>query len=224
MRLVYPEMEADFEWPAPTVPALVIENQGLFRRLLTDIRLAMEGVDTAVILSEADRRISFSKHAEWITDFLDFRLNQKHLLNKVCAALERAALSEEQYLPTQTLLAEIETKIDDWAFGFPCDITASGITVASLLKAVGITLREEYAGENGEIEKIVDYMELVREFESDKLFITVNMRDWFSDELISEFMQTLLSHEYKVLMIEACARPRLEYERRITIDRDLCEF
>ena len=67
-------------------------------------------------------------------------------------------------------------------------------------------------------------MELVREFDGDKLFVTVNMRDWFSDESIQAFMHTVLSHEYKVLMIEACSHSRLCEEQRVTIDMDLCEF
>ncbi len=224
MRLVYPEIETVFEWPAPTVPVLVIENQRLFRRVLTDIRLATEGVKTAVVLSDSNRPISLSKHVVMISDFLHFELNQKSLLNKVSASLEQSALSEEQYLETQTLLTEIETTIDDWAFAFPCDIVVSKLTVASLLKAVGIALREEYEGESGEMEKVLDYMELVREFDGDKLFITVNMRNWFSDEIVASFMQTALSHEYKVLMVESYAHSRLSEERRVTIDRDLCEF
>ena len=224
MRLVYPEIETIFEWPCAAVPVLVIENQGLFRRFLTDLRRATEGVQTDVVLSEGNKPIAMTKYAELIADFLLFSINQKPLLNKVCAALEQTAVSEERYLATQTLLSNIETQIEDWAFGYSCDIVASKISVVSLLKAVGIVLREDYEGESGEAEKLLDYMELVREFDEDKLFITVNMRDWFSDERIADFMKTVLSHEYKVLMIEASAHPLLESEHRITIDRDLCEF
>ena len=224
MRLTYPEIEAMFEWPATGVPVLIIENQTLFRRMLTDIRLATEGVEAAAILSESDRPVSMARHVVLISDFLHFELNQKSLLNKVCAALEQAALSDEQYLATQTLLTNIETAVEDWAFRFPCDIVVSKLTVTSLLKAVGIVLREEYEGERGEMEKVLDYMELVREFDGEKLFITVNMRDWFSDEIVEAFMKTVMAHEYKVLMIESCAHSRLEEEQRVTIDRDLCEF
>jgi len=142
----------------------------------------------------------------------------------VCNALERAAVSDEHYLETQTLLSSIERHVTDWMFGFPCDIAASNVSVAALLKAVGVFVRDEYEGEAGEAEKLIDYMELIREFDRDKLFITVNMRGWFSDETVASFMRAVLSHEYKVLMIESCTHPRLEEERRVTIDRDLCEF
>ncbi len=224
MRLAYPEIEAIFEWPGEAVPTLVMENQRLFRRFLADVRLATEGATTSAVLSVGDKPVSLAKYAEVISDFLCFELNQKTLLNKVCVALEQAALSEEHYLKTQELLSALEVQIEDWAFGLPVSIVSSKVTVAALLKAVGITLCEDYEGEEGNAEKLVDYMELVREFDRDKLFITVNMRSWFSDEVVAGFMHTVLSHEYKVLMVESSTHPLLKEEKRVTIDKDLCEF
>ena len=45
-------------------------------------------------------------------------------------------------------------------------------------------------------------MELVREFDHDKLFITVNLRSYYNDETILKFMATVIAHDYKVFMIE----------------------
>ncbi len=213
-----------FEWPQAAVPVLVIENQRLFRRFLTDLRRSMEGEDTPVALSIGDKLVSGAKFAELIVDFLSLELNQRSLANKVCAALEEVAISEEQYSQTQELLSMIETRLGNWSLGLPGDIVASKVTVGALLKAIGISFREEYDGESGDVEKVIDYMELVREFERDKVFITVNMRSWFSDKVIVDFMQTVLLHEYKVLMVESTSHPLLKTESRVTIDGDLCEF
>lgn len=49
-------------------------------------------------------------------------------------------------------------------------------------------------------------------------------RSFFSDEVITQFMETVLSHEFKVLMLESSAKDVLKREKRLTIDRDLCEF
>ena len=102
-----------------------------------------------------------------------------------------------------------------------CDSKRS---VSTLLKAVGIEIRDEYEGHRGEVEKVLDYMELVREFDRDKLFITVNMRSFFDDDIIHQFQKTALSHEFKILMLESQSYPHLPLEKRITIDEDLCEF
>ena len=127
-------------------------------------------------------------------------------------------------MKTRELLSNIENVIGEWAFSFPCDIIAGKISVSTLLKSVGIELRDNYEGDRGEVEKILDYMELVREFDRNKLFMTVNMRSFFDDEIIAEFMKTAISHEYRVLMLESQAYPKQVFEKRVTIDADLCEF
>lgn len=224
MKFVHPDVSKVFVLGQELVPTLVIENQRLFSKLLHDIDAALEGRDSCVVLSHQESPILFSKHAEMIVDFLHFTLNQKALLSKVCAALENRAVSPEQYLATQELLADIENRVEEWAFAFPCHITASRISVSSLLKAVGIEIQDDYDGADGEAERIVDYMELVREFDRDKLFVTVNMRSFFADNVVERFMETVVAHEYKVLMIESRALPKLKWEDRVTIDVDLCEF
>lgn len=224
MKFVYSDISGIFEWKQPYIPTLVIENQPLFRRFVLDIYRAIEGEASPAVLSVEDAPVEMARRAEMITDFIHFDINQKTLLNKMCGALEEQAVSAECYAETQQLLAQIENKISDWAFAFPCDIIASKLTVSALLKATGIAVRDDYAGESGDVERLIDYMELVREFDCDKLFITVNMRNYFSDERIEGFLQTVLSHEYKVLMLEAKPYARLKQEKRLTIDSDLCEF
>ena len=66
--------------------------------------------------------------------------------------------------------------------------------------------------------------ELVREFDRDKLFVTVNMRTFFADGIMERFLETVRSHEFHVLMLESQSYARLAPEKRITIDADLCEF
>lgn len=224
MKLAYSDISGVFRFDQPFVSTLVIENQSFLRKLLKDLYASLDGVPTAAILSIENKPVEFSKYAELLTDFVHFNINQKSLINRICASLEHTAVSAENYLETQKLLGEIENKIDEWAFTFPCDIVATKISVSPLLKAVGIEINDTYQGEAGDAERVIDYMELVREFDRDKLFITVNMRSFFSDTVIESFMQTAISHEYKILMIESKSHPLLALEKRLTVDEDLCEF
>lgn len=86
---------------------------------------------------------------------------------------------------------------------------------------MGIHLRDEY---DDPLERLLDYMELVREFDRDKLFVLVGMRSFFSDREMEMFLKTVLSHGFRVLLLDSVDRERIRYERRLTIDRDLCEF
>ena len=67
-------------------------------------------------------------------------------------------------------------------------------------------------------------MELVREFDKDKLFIISHMRQYFEDDVMRLFMQTVLSHGLHVLMLESVAYQKLPEERRLTVDSDFCIF
>lgn len=224
MKFAYPDISCVFDFDTPYVQTLVIENQSFFHQFLKDIYLSIEGLSTPAILSKDNKPIEFSKYAEVITDFINFDINQKPLLNKLYAALEQNAVSSENYLRTQTLLSDIENTVSEWAFDFPCDIVASKISALNLLKAIGVEINDCYQGESGDAERIVDYMELVREFDRDKIFFTVNMRSYFSDCVIDNFIKTVSSHEYKVLMLESKSHSLLNLEKRLTIDADLCEF
>ena len=67
-------------------------------------------------------------------------------------------------------------------------------------------------------------MELVREFDRDRLFVFVDLRAYFPKRELLEFARTAISHRFKVLFIEPREYPRLECERRVVIDSDLCEI
>ena len=74
------------------------------------------------------------------------------------------------------------------------------------------------------LEKILDYMELVREFDREKLFIFVNLRSFFPDDRVALFLESALGHGFQLLLIDGREYDKLELERRVTVDRDLCEF
>ena len=115
----------------------------------------------------------------------------------------------------------IEKFANDLAFSEECDIICTKVTIPNLLRAIGIELRDQYDSLG---EKIVDYMELVRAYDRDKLFVTVNLRSFLSDRDAEELCKTVLSHGFHLLMLESHAYERLSCEARTVIDADLCEF
>ena len=101
------------------------------------------------------------------------------------------------------------------------NISFSKINLPSIIKASGMTFREEY---DSLPEKIIDYMELVTEYEREKLFILYNLRSLIPDQETELFLDTLIRHEYNVLMVESCEHTRLSNEQRYIVDSDLCEI
>lgn len=226
MKLIYPEWNDASVWDGDGFPSIVIENQRAFRTFLCELYAALDGLSSKCVLSEDNQILDIAKNIEIISEFVNFDINKKPLIGKMISSMENVALNSVQYLRTNELLSAIENAVAEWSFGFSCDVITTKLSVSAILKSVGIELKNDYSesGHRGELEKILDYMELVREFDRDKIFIFVNMRAYFGDADMDSFIQTSIAHAYKILLIESKAYPILPKERRITIDMDLCEF
>lgn len=221
MMLAHPQMNSVIDFSAPGVQTLVIEDPDFFRNFLQDIRLQIDGYPGETVLSEKCVPLEWPKKCELLDTFLSFNLNRKPLLTKITAALEAVAMTEDFYQQTTALLSQMECYLDDLTFCADCDVVCGEMTIAALLKAAGISLRDDY---DDPLERLLDYMELVRCYEREKLFLFVNLRSYFSDESIRRFLQTVLDHQYAILLVDAWEHPRLPEERRLIIDKDLCEI
>lgn len=221
MMLAHPEMETVFDFEKDCVQTLVIENPDFFRSLLKDIAGQLEGFSGDAVLSSDYSPIPFSQHAELIDSILSFQLGRKTLLNKAISRLESVALSETFYARTVELLSNLECLFADLAFDLPCDVVCAKMNIGSILKAAGVEFCDDY---ENDLERLLDYMEIVRELDREKLFIFVNLRSYYPDEEICAFLDTAMRHEYRVLLVDSSDHSLLPNEIRTTVDADLCEF
>lgn len=225
MMLALPEIQTCFQIDNVSyVNTLIVENRSLFFKITSDIFSQTEGEDGLSVLSDKGKIIDIAKNLEIIDNFLTFDLNKKPLLNKIIAALEKVAVDEVHYLKTQKLLAEIEAALYDWSFAMPCGIVAAKLSPAVLLKALGIEIANDYTGSKGVLEKLLDYMELVREFDRNKLFFLINMRAFFDDNEVTLFLQTATQHQFYLFLLDNKDYKRLPMEKRLVVDEDLCEI
>ena len=221
MILAHPQMDTILDFDGVQVSALVVENPDFYRHLLCDLYSQLQGDDGKLILSDKGKTLTISKWVELVDNCIHFELNRKSLLTKVCAALERTAVSEAFFLKTSELLGALESYVDELAFELPGDIVCEKCSVAGILKGIGITLRDDY---EDPLERLIDFMELVREFDRDKLFVLVGLRSFFAADRVKLFLKNVLEHGYRVLLLDSIAREKLPCEKRLTIDNDLCEF
>lgn len=221
MKLVYPLIDHVFEIGTEMVNVLIIENPKMMRTLLEDIYAGTNGDEHKTIISDNNKEVPLNRNVEMITNYVPFELNQKSLLTKLYARIEKQALSDEHCKEIMEALSAIEKTLYEVSFGLNCDLDFSGLSAGSLIKAAGPRLKEEYTSLG---EKLVDYFELVRELDRDKLFITVNLRSFIDEAETRKFMETCLLHGYKLLMIENREYAILPEEGRFIIDIDLCEI
>lgn len=221
MRLTHPEISHIFNTEENSISTLVIENQKFFCAFLNDLYQQSLGCPGRAVLSIQDRPVPFASYAELLDTFVPFELNRKPLLNKIASALEKNAADAEHYQSSSELLSIVEKHLYDLAFAYPCDIIFPKLSMASIIKASGPELGDD---DHSLCEKLIDYMELVREFDRDKLFVTINLRSYIIDEEFSLFLETVLSHRFHLIMLENHEYSRAPLEQRWIIDGDLCEI
>lgn len=219
--LCFPQMENIFDFSGTRIPSLVIENPKFFRDFMLDLYGQAAGEEGSLVLSENGKQLEISTWVEIVDNCLHFEINTKMLLGRLQSALERTAVGETFYSKTAAILQSVEEYVDSLSFGFSCDLVCRKCTPAALIKAVSVHVRDEY---EDPLERLTDYMELVREFDRDKLFVLLNLRSYFTDAQISAFLKTISSNRYHALLIDCVDRPKLAEESRITVDIDLCEF
>lgn len=135
--------------------------------------------------------------------------------------MEKCGQDAVYYERTQKLLAEMETYINDLSLNFDAEIECNDISFQQVLKAVKLSVVDDYSRL---VDRIYAYMELIREFEGDKLFIFVNLSSYIGNEQLQEFVDTVIGHSFRVLLIDSHDFEKLENENRLIVDCDLCEF
>lgn len=221
MKLIYPTLQTPIMLSNDCLNSVIIEEPGFFYEIVKDLKEQWEGMDGRAVLSENDEPVEIRKNLELVIDCIDFKINQKTLLTKVLSALERVGRSEDYIEKTQQLLAEIERYIYDVSFEFDVEIQCDIISIAQILKAASIRIVSEY---DKLTEILYSYMQLVREFDGDKVFAFVNLRSFVKADELQDFADTVLAHGYRVLLLDSHAYPSLSMEKRLIVDADLCEI
>ena len=221
MKLVHPKMSSRINLSEQQINTIIIEEPGLLYEFVTDIKRQLDNLEGNTVLSVQDEPVSFYKYADMISDPFSFEINNRRILTKVLNALEKCGMEDMYYEKTQKLLAQIETYINELSLNFDADIICESISLQHILKAAGIVVVDTY---ERLVDRIYAYMELVREFEGDKLFIFVNLSSFVEAKQLQEFADTVTGHAYRVLLIDSHDFKRLEKENRLIVDSDLCEF
>lgn len=203
------------------INTLIVENPSLLLDILKDIQNEIDGNEGSTIVSLNNKPLDISKNVELITQFVPFNINQKHLLNKVNAELEKKLIEPERYPQSLEVISSIEKLLLDASFEMVGDFAFSKLTIASMAKAAGLEIVEDYDCLG---EAIIDYIELVNEYEHDKLFIFYNLRSLMDENEVSMFYDTCIRHKYNIICLESSIHPKICYENIVIIDHDLCEI
>lgn len=219
MKFVYPDIDCVFDTEIEKINTIVIENPHLLCNLISDLQTQLAGSEGRAVLSADGKLLPMDKKLEVLDHFIPLELNTRALISRIAADLEKKALSDDCYPETSALIGRIDAYLSALAFDYPCDVAFTKVGVGTIIKAAGVEIRDDYESLG---EKLIDYFQLVNDLIGRKLFITLNLRSYFTPKEAQLFMKTVASHRFDVIMIESHEHQRLEEEKRLIIDADLC--
>jgi len=220
MKFMYPEINNVFDTSIDKVHTIVIENQRLLRALINDLTEQISGFDGKCVISENGKVLATGKYTEVLKDYFPFEINRKVLVTKTISALVKYSL-EYNYDKATKFISELEQFLNEETMNLTGDIYFQKVNLESIVRATGLAFVEDYESLG---EKILDYFELVREYDRDKLFVLLNLRNFVTDDEADRFIETILRHRYNVIMIEGCEHTHLKNEKCYIIDKDMCEI
>lgn len=219
MKLFIPQIDDTIICDKKICPSLVIEKPNVWCSILQDITEQLQGEEGKVVLSNEDKVIPIAKNLEVISQFIPFEINQKGLVSKIMNEMQKLAVNEGHFVQTTTLLAEWERFLLELSTELTGNFNFSKINIESLIKASGLELDNAYDNLG---ERILDYFELVRVYDREKLFILVNLRSYLSEQDMIEFLKNVSARGYEVLLMDAVDYPRIMGEQRHIVDADQC--
>ena len=201
------------------VSSLIIEKPDVMYKLIDQLYKSINGEENDIVLSDENTILKISKNVELVTTFIPFNINEKRLITKINSLLEQEAVNEIHYYETMNLLTSIEKYVNKIADVLPCNIDYSNINISSLIKMCGISIVDDGVSV---IERVFNYMTLVRELLGEKVFVFVNMHSFFDINEMKMFVDTLIAHKFYVLLIDSNEYGKINKVRRVIVDKDLC--
>ena len=119
--------------------------------------------------------------------------------------IQTITITEKQFIKMDYIVGEYTSDIID--------------SEETLIKAAGICVDDDYDNLG---EQLLDYFELVQEYDGKKLFILVNLRSYLSDAEMNLFLQNIIERDIQILILESSEHPILECECRHIVDADFC--
>ncbi|NLD50850.1 MAG: type II-A CRISPR-associated protein Csn2 [Clostridiaceae bacterium] len=223
MKLVHPLFSKPIEFKENIINVLIVENQSVFSNMVSDLLAQLNNQEGEFVLSRNYEPIAIAKETELIINPFDITLNDKRIINRLYNELNRIASGEEILSETQRIRSEIEKYLTriienvDYFIDFE-----SELDITSLLKASNI--RITFSGSTL-VEKVMDYINVLKNLCNTRLFLFVNIKTFFSDKELTELYKYIEYNKLDILIIENTVREKKFAQEAIRIiDVDLCEI
>ena len=224
MKLVHPDFTLPIiEENSCVCHEWIIESPELFSKYVQELFGQINGSEGNFVLSSEEKELDISKTMEIIVNPLSININDKKVINKLYSELAQTAFDSENYLYTQSILADIQKYCLslEQSSNYILEMD-SEIDITALFKALNIKL--EIFADNF-FEMLNQYIKIVAELLKKKIVVLINISSFLSEDQLEELLKNADYYEIFLLLMENHQKDYfLKDTRCIIIDKDGCEI
>lgn len=220
MKLAYNSIEPVIILDEYTPVVLSLESPQLFRDFLCDFQNQLDIGEGQFTLSENDKIVQLHKSVDFLLDPTNTDINQKKILQKLYASLDKEANDAKLFEETLEIKSSINKFLLDleyeseYILEHDVDFDLKGLFSATNLRFV--QERSDF------LARLSKYIEISRKFLGFKALVLVNISSYLSSEEIKLLWDAAAYNKLAILMIESNYTVKIAEEKLIIIDKDLC--
>lgn len=219
-KLRYNFLNEEIDFGEYDVNVLIIESQRVFRDFVQDLQYLYDGENTSLLFTDNYEECRLSNYAQFIRYMNDIDFENKKILSKVQQELHKIAI-EEKYIKTSELTSIVETYIQDIVDISNFDLVHDIFDIDIILKSLHIRLNVD---DMNFLEKICKYMDFTTNIFMTDIFIFVNLKTYLEKEELLELYNYCKYNKISLLLCENTTREKLDREKIIILDKDLCQI
>ena len=198
MKIINREWHRQIELKENVIHTLILENKVYYREIILELLRQHKGLEGDFVLSEKNKDIAFDKNSYFITDLFNIDINNKKVLTKVYATLQKQV--EEDIVEYNQLTSVIKRYFERLVFNNNLDLEQDEeIDVMSLLKLGDFKIHFE---ESNYLEKIIKYMRVLIDLCGVKVIFLIGLHSIFNDDEIRQFYKEICLNKIKIVNIE----------------------
>lgn len=219
MKLVEREYGIEVDIKENIVSIIVLEDVKLRLPLINELFSQTSGKEGNWLLFENDKGFDLGKKVELILEPLTLTLNNKKVKTKLYQDIKTIA---QDYCFSQGLEVHsqicnyLENMLDKLPYPVKYD---EDWDVSEILKAYNVELVEEY---DNIFEKLYNYIKLVNTVCGTDIFIMVNIKQYLTDEQITELYKMAAYGKIQLVLIEFSTNNKRDCEELYILDNDDC--
>lgn len=220
MKLTHYSLENSIDFDESEVWTLVCDNSRQFAQLTHDFCVLLGRGDDGWNLYDG-KQLDIAKYVMYLVDFHNVSINDKKSSNILQDKLKQIAFDEEHTIITHEVLSKITGYLNELVADVDFPTRVSDVDLGVVFKSVTVSFLDE--SENL-CEKLMDYVTLLSRLTVIKVLVCVNLRSYLELSELELFFNHCEQSGIKLLCIENRYKIKLNCEKILYSDEDMCEF